>query len=185
MFFGIFLKIYALRRPRPPFFPGLGTALESLLEAAVPSCTHPLRVNPRRLQDQISRGKELSTQASLFSFSLEQPIENIEVLRTAAAIRQRHPSHRRCGLEKVIGKLRTITSRIPEPERAAVLQYIDIQHSKMCRSEDWTKDKGQWCKSLEAWLNPANRLWENEPRRMVQTDMDRLMASRRAQGIVA
>ena len=117
-------------------------------------------------------GSEKEKKDELFSLDeppFDPPWEE-EVERVTERIWKRHGAFRRCAREVVKAKLRTICMDVPEPERVAALQYIDIQHEKMKRSEDWTKDGGAYIKGLDAWLNPKNRLWENEPRSSVKVE---------------
>jgi hypothetical protein len=88
-----------------------------------------------------------------------------EVATIAKAIYARHPSRRRCSLKTIQGKVRSIAKSVPLSERLGLLRFIDSQHEKWCNSGDWHKDGGDYVKSLDAWLNPEKRLWENEPRR--------------------
>lgn len=86
-----------------------------------------------------------------------------ELMRIGTEIRKHHPAHCRCSSKVVTGKLTIIARDTPDPERLATLQYIERQHAKWCASEAWTKEGGKYAKSLEAWLSPTRRLWENEP----------------------
>ncbi len=101
----------------------------------------------------------------LFSIDLppfDPPWEH-ELKSIAGRIHQRHPA-RKCSLKIVEQKLKSICKALPATERVKQLRNIDRRHEKWCRSVDWTKNDGEFVKGLEAWLNPARRLWENEPR---------------------
>lgn len=107
--------------------------------------------------------EESNSETSLLELSLGVSGWNERLEHVAFEIHKRHPSHRKCSLKVATEKLTTICRAVPESERVACLDYINTQHSKHCISTAWTKESGEYAKSLEAWLNPAKRLWENEP----------------------
>lgn len=96
--------------------------------------------------------------------TLHEPIWVSDLNDVAVKIKARHPRNRSVSIKVVKAKLTIIMRDTPCKERCGLLWLINKQHEQWCKSADWTKDGGAFAKSLEAWLNPKARLWENEPR---------------------
>lgn len=101
------------------------------------------------------------------------PLWESELIAAAIAIHKRHPKARRCSLQVVEIKLRTIVRPVPEEQKSGSVKHIDQQHVKWCESDEWTKESMAYAKSLEAWLNPSRRLWDNDPRAVTEALFDK------------
>jgi hypothetical protein len=79
------------------------------------------------------------------------------------AMHDRHPAPRRCGPAIIRKSLLTIARESPTGERIAVINAIDKRHAAWCVSDAWTKDGGEYAKSLERWLAPTMMRYLDEP----------------------
>jgi hypothetical protein len=85
----------------------------------------------------------------------------------ASAIHARHPnahSRRDCGAAAVEKQLEAILKhkRIPPDEREDYLRRVDANHASMCASDQWTKNGGEFAKSLSNWLAPTKERYDVE-----------------------
>jgi len=88
---------------------------------------------------------------------------DITLDRIAESIQARHPAVRRdCGAAAVRKKLIAILKHkfVPSSERMSYLRALDETHGRMCASSQWTKDGGEFAKSLENWLAPTMERYE-------------------------
>jgi hypothetical protein len=83
-----------------------------------------------------------------------------EVVR---AIHDRHPAPRRCGPAIIRKSLLIIAKESPTGERIAVINAIDKRHAAWCASDAWTKEGGEYAKSLERWLAPTMMRYLDDP----------------------
>jgi len=125
--------------------------------------THP--VTRLRAYSSTSNSPDLKNSENL-EFSLEVAQQSLETVihETSARILKRH-RERKCSLEKVKKLLAKIVAKVPEQEQLTTLEYIESQHEKWCGSWDWNKDNREFWKGLAPFLDPTEKLWENEPLR--------------------
>lgn len=92
----------------------------------------------------------------VFELQPEKPKEDTEekrlALQYAPGIHKRHVA-RKCSLTGVVEKLTSILRKTKKGKLLETIEIIDKNHQKNCESDDWTKDGGQFCPSLEKWLN--------------------------------
>jgi hypothetical protein len=94
----------------------------------------------------------------------EEPSEfDSELDDVVRAMHDRHPAPRRCGPAIIRKSLLTIARESPTGERIAVINAIDKRHAAWCVSDAWTKDGGEYAKSLERWLAPTMMRYLDEP----------------------
>lgn len=85
----------------------------------------------------------------------------------------RHPAIRRCSRAVIQKQLRAIVRKINSvPIKIAELEKIDSAHKGWCETWDWTKDGGQYAKSLERWLAPTMERWEPPPKSCCEKEID-------------
>jgi hypothetical protein len=82
---------------------------------------------------------------------------------TARGMCSRHPKKRTCGPKEAEGLLRSIINRVPKSERIHRLSGIDKRHEGWCKSEEWTKDDGEYARGLANWLAPTKGRYDQEP----------------------
>lgn len=89
---------------------------------------------------------------------------SILICSIAEGIHERHPRRDRIvAAPAIVTRLRTIAKSYPAKERKAKLLDLDESHREWSDSEQWAKGGGEFCKGVEAWLNPSKRLWEQRP----------------------
>jgi len=84
----------------------------------------------------------------------------------AQSIHARHPAVRRdCGAAAVRKKLLAILKHkaVPAADRVSYLRMVEATHGRMCATEQWMKDGGEFAKSLENWLAPTMERYEAAP----------------------
>lgn len=93
------------------------------------------------------------------------PLEDLLVL-AAAAIHDAHPRPRRdIGKGQVRTRLREILryKRLAGRESVAYLGELVDRHARMCQSDQWLKDGGEYAKGLNNWLAPTIERYDQEP----------------------
>lgn len=82
---------------------------------------------------------------------------------TADRLLQRHPAMRRCSPKEARDLLRKICFRLPADQRIAKLHSIDENHAAHCATDQWTKQGGEFAKSLNNWLAPSMGKFDVRP----------------------
>lgn len=90
------------------------------------------------------------------------------LVAVAGSIHARHPSahgRRDCSVAVVEKQLEAILKHkhIPSCERESYLRCVDANHASMCASEQWTKNGGEFAKSLSNWLAPTKERYDVNP----------------------
>ncbi len=128
----------------------LGVMSPGLLsESLNPSC-----LNPESLKNPCV-GKQAQVRPPLLITAGNRELSQEEKLAAqyAPAIHARHVA-RKCSLKTARDKLTSILRKTKKSEQLELVEKIDHNHQIYCQSEDWTKEEGQFCPSLEKWLNP-------------------------------
>ncbi len=126
---------------------GSGSLFDFSEAESKPDCSGSVTTDPDRSgsEPQQALGKVSSIQR-------EPTQEEKLAAQYAPAIHARHVA-RKCSLKAARELLVRILKRRPRPEQVALAERIDKNHQAYCNSYDWTKDGGQFCPSLEKWLN--------------------------------
>lgn len=118
------------------------------------------------LPPETGNGKNHSAKGAARNGNGRAPAISDAIKETAERIHARHPRARRdIGVEQVGKKLAAIVKhrRVPIQEQEAFLEQLDRTHAATCASEAWSKDGGQFAKSLENWLAPTKERYLAEP----------------------
>jgi hypothetical protein len=86
----------------------------------------------------------------------------------ASAIHSRHPNahgRRDCSVAIVEKQLEAILKHkhVPLGEREDYLRHVEANHASICSSEQWTKNSGEFAKSLTNWLAPTKERYDIAP----------------------
>lgn len=99
-----------------------------------------------------------------------------EIHNTATLIHDRHPVLRRdIGMGAIEKKLLTICRRHPKSKRFDILREVNQNHEASCAGEGWTKQGGEFAKSLDNWLAPTMERWAVKPSSATRIANKRLM----------
>lgn len=93
------------------------------------------------------------------------PLEEL-LGHAAAAIHDAHPRPRRdIGKGQVRTRLREILryKRLAGQESVAYLGELVDRHARMCQSDQWVKDGGEYAKGLNNWLAPTIERYDQDP----------------------
>jgi hypothetical protein len=83
------------------------------------------------------------------------PALRAKIIDTAHKLHDQHPARRRIGIGEITSLLTSIMQRQPASDRMDVLDEIVEIHAKWCRTEDWSKDDGQYSPGLAKYLRPS------------------------------
>jgi hypothetical protein len=124
-----------------------------------------LRHRPFDTLDDIPEGKEPGASAGRNGAP-----QHATLAAVASAIHARHPNahgRRDCSAVMVEKQLVAILKhkRVPADQRDIYLLRLDANHANMSGSEQWTKNGGEFAKSLTNWLAPTKERYEVEPSR--------------------
>jgi len=96
----------------------------------------------------------------------QRPELELTLDRVAQSVHARHPAGRRdCGAAEVRKRLKAILKHkeVSVSDRASYLRTLDETHKRMCATEQWTKDGGEFAKGLGNWLAPTVGRYEAAP----------------------
>lgn len=120
--------------------------------------TEQSRAEQKQSRAEHTRTVHTNGASSKLHADIEPGIERI-----AEQIHARHPAIRRCSRSEVEKLLFGIAAKFPAEKQTEVLETVNSNHAGWCKTNDWTKNGGQYAKGLKNWLNPIEELWNQEP----------------------